>query len=371
MTLKTAIHSTPQTSLTALLARRPLIISGPCSAETEEQLLRTAHELVTAGSVDVFRAGIWKPRTRPGSFEGIGKEALSWLRTIKAETGLPVSVEVANARQVNEAIEGGVDILWLGARTTVNPFSVQEVADALKDHQIPVFVKNPLNPDIDLWTGAVERVQNAGIEWVGLIHRGFSAYGTTLYRNAPMWHLAIEMKRRHINLPMINDPSHICGNRHMIPETLQYAADLGYDGVMIESHFDPDQAWSDSNQQLTPQDLKTILGQIIWRQKKLPLKHEALIEYREQIDQLDDEILSLMGKRMVLSEKIGIYKGRNNISILQLKRWADILERAFKKGRKMNLSDDFIKGYLSTIHLESIRKQEEQMNRESKRNDPE
>lgn len=347
--------------MTPVLQQRPLIISGPCSAETEDQLVSTAHALKQHTGIHIFRAGIWKPRTRPGNFEGVGSIGLEWLMRVREETGLPVAIEVASSRQVEEAVRAGIDILWIGARTTVNPFSVQDVADALRGIQIPVFVKNPLNPDIDLWTGAVERVRNAGITWIGLIHRGFSSYGNTQYRNAPMWHLAIEMKQRHLELPMLCDPSHICGNRSYIAETLQYAADLGYDGCMIESHIDPAAAWSDAAQQLLPQDTGELLRNIIWRDKKLPVKHETLIGFREQIDQLDDEILSILGKRMKLSEQIGEYKSRKNISILQFKRWTEIMTRAFRKGRQMNLSDDFIRSYFNAIHLESIRKQEEQM----------
>ena len=300
--------------ISSVLSQRPLYISGPCSAETEEQVIATARALKLNTGIHIFRAGIWKPRTRPGNFEGVGSIGLEWLLRVKEETGLPVAIEVASARQVEESIRAGIDMLWIGARTTVNPFSVQDVADALKGVKIPVFVKNPLNPDIDLWTGAVERVLNAGIDWVGLIHRGFSSYGTTQYRNAPMWHLAIEMKQRHLDLPMLCDPSHICGNRTLIPETLQYAADLGYDGCMIESHIHPESAWSDAAQQLTPELLSELLQNIIWREKKFSSMHDKLVAFRQQIDQLDDELLTILGKRMQLSRQIGIYKSKNNIS---------------------------------------------------------
>lgn len=343
--------------------KRPLIMAGPCSAETEEQVIETARQIVQHCDIDIFRAGIWKPRTRPGTFEGVGKIGLSWLSEVKEIINKPVAIEVANTAQVEEALKQGIDILWIGARTTVNPFSVQDIADALKGVQIPIFVKNPLSPDIDLWTGAVERVLNAGIEWVGLIHRGFSSFGNALYRNPPMWHLAIEMKQRHPNLTMLNDPSHICGNRVNIHETLQYAADLGYDGAMIEVHSDPDNAWSDAKQQLMPRDFGKLLESIKWREKKLSVDHDQLLTYREQIDQLDDELLELLGRRMQISESIGAYKSQNNISILQLIRWAEILRNVSQKGRNLGLSEDFISQYINAIHLESIRHQELMMNK--------
>src|SRR6476661_702837 len=247
--------------------KRPLIISGPCSAETEEQVLETATRLAKTGKVDMLRAGIWKPRTRPGSFEGIGTKALAWLQQARKATGLPIAVEVATAKQVEDALHFDVDVLWVGARTTVNPFSVQDVADALRGVKVPVLIKNPINPDLELWIGAVERVAKAGIKQIGLIHRGFSSYGNTQYRNAPMWHLAIEMKRRNPELPIINDPSHICGRRDILLEVAQKAIDLDYDGLIIESHIDPDHAWSDAKQQITPERLAELLDSITWRRE--------------------------------------------------------------------------------------------------------
>src|SRR6188768_429228 len=247
--------------------KRPMIISGPCSAETEEQVLETATRLAKTGKVDMLRAGIWKPRTRPGMFEGIGTKGLPWLQKAKKLTGLPVAVEVATAKQVEDALHFDVDVLWIGARTTVNPFSVQDVADALKGANVPVLIKNPINPDLELWIGAVERIAKAGIRQLGLIHRGFSSYGNTEYRNAPMWHLAIEMKRRNPGLMMINDPSHICGRRDILQDVMQKAIDLDYDGLIIESHIDPDNAWSDAKQQITPERLAEMLGNIIWRRE--------------------------------------------------------------------------------------------------------
>src|SRR5919202_1082768 len=247
--------------------KRPLIISGPCSAETEEQVIETATRLKKTGKVDALRAGIWKPRTRPGSFEGVGTKGLNWLTQAKKITGLPVAVEVATAKQVEDALHFDIDILWVGARTTVNPFSVQEVADALRGANVPVLIKNPINPDLELWIGAVERVAKAGIKTIGLIHRGFSSYGNSEYRNAPMWHLAIEMKRRNPELLMINDPSHICGRRDILLDVAQEAIDLDFDGLMIESHIDPDNAWSDAKQQVTPERLAEMLGEITWRKE--------------------------------------------------------------------------------------------------------
>src|SRR6188472_4547150 len=245
--------------------KRPLIISGPCSAETEEQVVETATRLAKTGKVDMLRAGIWKPRTKPGMFEGIGVKGLAWLDKAKKLTGLPITVEVATAKHVEDALHFDVDVLWIGARTTVNPFSVQAVADALRGVDVPVLIKNPINPDLELWSGAVERVARAGIKQIGLIHRGFSSYGNTEYRNAPMWHLAIEMKLKNPDLMMINDPSHICGRRDILLEVAQEAIDLDFDGLMIESHIDPDNAWSDAKQQVTPEKLAELLDAIVWR----------------------------------------------------------------------------------------------------------
>lgn len=250
------------------------IISGPCSAETEEQVIQTAQQLAAIGKVNLFRAGIWKPRTRPGMFEGIGTAALPWLLQAKKTTGLPTTVEVATAKQVEDALKFDVDVLWIGARTTVNPFSVQEIADALKGVNIPILIKNPINPDIDLWQGAVERIEKTGITDIGLIHRGFSSYGNTSYRNAPMWHLAIEMKSRNANKIFICDPSHIAGRRDLLLELSQKSIDFGYDGLMIESHITPDIAWSDAQQQITPGVLNNLLNKIIWRKSNLNIEEQ-------------------------------------------------------------------------------------------------
>src|SRR5882757_9061342 len=265
--------------------KRPLVISGPCSAETEEQVMETAIRLAATGKVDMLRAGIWKPRTRPGSFEGIGTKGLPWLQQARKLTGLPVTIEVATGKQVEDALHFDIDVLWIGARTTVNPFSVQEVADALRGVDVPVLIKNPINPDLELWTGAVERVAKAGIKQIGLIHRGFSSYGNTEYRNAPMWHLAIEMKRRNPEMMIINDPSHICGRRDILLEVAQKAIDLDFDGLIIESHIDPDNAWSDAKQQVTPERLGEMIDALVWRNETSDKEEflNALATLREQI----------------------------------------------------------------------------------------
>lgn len=344
--------------------KRPLIISGPCSAETEEQVLQTATQLAATGKIDMLRAGIWKPRTRPGSFEGIGTKGLPWLQKAKQQTGLPITVEVATARQVEDALHFDVDVIWIGARTTVNPFSVQEVADALRGVDIPVLIKNPINPDLDLWTGAVERVRKAGIKNIGLIHRGFSSYGNTEYRNAPMWHLAIEMKRRNPDMLIINDPSHISGRRDILLEVAQQAIDLDFDGLMIETHIDPDNAWSDAAQQITPEKLSELLDEIIWRKEDINSEEfrGVLEKLRQQINHLDDELIHLLGQRMKIADQIGEYKKENNITILQTKRWNHILERAFLKGDKYGLSKEFITKYFDAVHMESIHHQNKVFN---------
>lgn len=339
--------------------KKPLIISGPCSAETEEQLVSTAQRLAATGKIDMLRAGIWKPRTKPGMFEGIGAKGLPWLQRAKQLTGLPTTVEVATGKQVQDALTFDVDVLWIGARTTVNPFSVQEVADALRGVDVPVLIKNPINPDLELWTGAVERVARAGIKNIGLIHRGFSSYGNTDYRNAPMWHLAIDMKLKHPNLPIINDPSHICGRRDILMDVMQRAIDLDYDGLMIESHIDPDNAWSDAKQQVTPEKLAEMLDAIIWRKEDVNSEeyHAALEKLRQQINHLDDELMQILSRRMKIAEEIGAYKKENNITILQTNRWNEIIEKAFAKGEKNGLSKEFITKYFDAVHMESINHQ--------------
>jgi chorismate mutase len=344
--------------------KRPLIISGPCSAETEEQVMQTATHLANTNKVDILRAGIWKPRTKPGLFEGIGVKGLPWLLQAKKITGLPVTVEVATAKHVQDALQFEMDMLWIGARTTVNPFSVQEVADALRGVDIPVLVKNPINPDLELWSGAIERLQKVGVKQIGMIHRGFSSYGNTDFRNAPMWHLPIEMKRRFPDMLLVCDPSHICGNRVMLQSVAQKSIDLDFGGLMIETHIDPDNAWSDARQQITPETLLELLNNLVWRNENTTEQEfiTALTTLREQINQMDDELLTLLGQRMKIADKIGVYKKTNNITILQTNRWNEILERAFQKGDLLGLSKEFITRYFDAVHLESINHQNKVMN---------
>jgi len=350
-------------SIDAIWNKRPLLISGPCSAETEEQVLETAQRLANTGKVDVLRAGIWKPRTKPGMFEGIGVKGLPWLLQAKKITGLPTAVEVATAKHVEVALQFDVDILWIGARTTVNPFSVQEVADALRGTHVPVLVKNPINPDLELWSGAIERLQKVGVKDIGMIHRGFSNYGNTEFRNAPMWHLPIEMKRRYPEMLLICDPSHICGNRHMLQSIAQKSIDLDFGGLMLESHIDPDNAWSDAKQQVTPERLAEIYEALVWRAENTTEQEfvTALATLREQINHIDDELLTLIGQRMKIADKIGIYKRDNNVTILQTNRWNEILDRAVNKGEQLGLSKEFIIRYFDAVHLESISHQNKVM----------
>jgi chorismate mutase len=343
---------------------RPILIAGPCSAESETQVVETAKELAKFG-VNLFRAGIWKPRTRPGAFEGIGTEGLRWLKRVKEETGMLVTTEVANTQHVFEALKYGIDVLWIGARTTVNPFSVQEIADALKGTNIPVLVKNPVNPDVSLWIGALERLHKAGIERIGAIHRGFSYHGESNYRNVPRWQLTIELKRQFPEIQIICDHSHICGRRDTLAKVAQWALDLDYDGLMTEVHPEPDKAWSDASQQITPLQYSQMIEHLVARMSTtdnpgflLPLSN-----LRSQIDELDDEILQLLGTRMGLADKIGQYKMENNIAILQPTRWNDILEHAFDKGARLGLSKKFIEVVLKSIHQESIEHQAAIMNR--------
>ncbi len=352
------------------LAQRPFIISGPCSAETEYQVLETARLLASTGKIDMLRAGVWKPRTKPGMFEGVGETALPWLNAAKKATGLPVCVEVATAKHVELALKFGIDTVWIGARTTVNPFSVQEIADALKGVDIPVLIKNPVNPDVELWAGAKERIEKAGIKDLGLIHRGFASYSNTEYRNPPMWQLAIEMKRRYPDTLLICDPSHICGNRTLLQEVAQKSIDLDYGGLMIESHITPDEAWSDARQQITPAQLSQMLDGLIWKKAEGSEveKTNLLNDLRFEIDQIDDELLQLLARRMHLADKIGQYKKENNITVLQTRRWNNILKRSLAKAPGHGLTRDFILKYLDAIHMESIQHQINIIN-ETKRHD--
>ena len=353
-----------QQKVSILLKKSPLIISGPCSAETEEQVMQTAIRLAATGKVDIMRAGIWKPRTRPGSFEGIGTKGLPWMQQAKKETGLPVAIEVATAKQVEDALHFDVDVLWVGARTTVNPFSVQEIADALKGVKVPVLIKNPINPDLELWIGGMERIAKAGIEDLGLIHRGFSSYGNTEFRNAPMWHLAIEMKRRYPGIPMINDPSHICGRRDILQEVAQQAMDLDFDGLIIESHIDPDNAWSDAAQQITPEVLVQMMEDLKIRtltNDEADYKNQ-LNTLRTQIDVIDHGILETLGKRMNVAISIGELKKKKNVAVLQTKRWNEILGNMILEGEKKGLSEEFVLKMFKAIHQESINNQEKVIN---------
>ena len=347
--------------LPGISEQRPLIIAGPCSAETEEQVMTTALELVKIG-IKIFRAGVWKPRTKPGGFEGVGISGLPWLQLVKKETGMYTATEVANKNHVIEAVNHQIDILWIGARTSVNPFAVQEIADALKITGFtgPVFIKNPVNPDLELWIGAIERIYNAGIKKIAAIHRGFSSYDKKIYRNLPQWHIPIELKRRIPNLLLLSDPSHIGGKRELIAPLSQQAMDLNYDGLMIESHCDPDNAWSDKEQQLTPDVLSYILNLLVIRDTKHTT--ENLTELRKQIDEIDDELLSVLAKRMRVSREIGQYKKEHNMPVLQTIRYDEILDKRTSNAVKMGMGANFMKTVLGAIHEESIRQQIEVLN---------
>ncbi|MGK7391685.1 MAG: prephenate dehydrogenase [Candidatus Cyclobacteriaceae bacterium M2_1C_046] len=345
---------------------RPLVISGPCSAETEGQTLETCRQLAETGKVDVLRAGIWKPRTRPNTFEGVGTVGLKWLKKAKEQTGLKTAVEVANARHVEEALKYDVDILWLGARTTVNPFSVQEIADALDGLDIPVLIKNPINADLELWIGAIERVQGAGISKIGAIHRGFSRFGEKQYRNAPQWQIPIELKRRMPDIPIICDPSHIGGTRELIAGISQQAMDLNFEGLMIESHITPDKALSDAKQQVTPVRLKEIIDDLVLRREMGDLidPDKSIDKLRNKIDEIDAEILNMLSQRMNVAGDIGRFKKQNQVTILQTSRWNDIYDKNLKKGEELGLGKEFIERYLKAVHQESINHQNRIMNTE-------
>lgn len=341
----------------------PVVIAGPCSAETEEQVFESCRAIAASGKVDILRAGIWKPRTRPGTFEGIGIKGLPWMRKMKMETGLPVTVEVAKAGHVEAALEFDIDILWVGARTTVNPFAVQEIAEAVRGVDIPILVKNPINPDLALWLGAIERFERVGIKNMGAIHRGFSNTAEKVYRNRPQWQIAIDFMGKRNDIPMICDPSHICGNRHMLKAVAQKGVDLGYDGLMIESHRDPDNAWSDAKQQITPAVLKEMITDMKLRYR---LEDDESIQknldfLRQEINQIDDDLINLLGERMGIARKIGDYKKQNNMTILQPKRWQEILDKAQIKGDQNLLSKGFVSKFLRAIHDESIDQQEKIM----------
>ena len=340
--------------------QRPIVIAGPCSAETEEQTLTTARQLAQNG-IKIFRAGIWKPRTKPGGFEGIGVEGLQWLRRVKNETGMYVATEVATAKHVYEALKYGIDVLWIGARTTANPFAVQEIADALRGVDIPILIKNPVNPDIELWIGAIERIYNAGLHQLAAVHRGFSSYDKKVYRNQPQWHIPIELHRRLPNLPLFCDPSHIGGKRELIAPLSQQAMDLQFDGLIIESHCAPDNAWSDKAQQLSPEVLDVILRKLVLREMKQTT--EDLVDLRREIDSIDNELLELLAKRMRISSEIGTYKKEHGIAVLQTGRYNEILEKRIASGERLGMSREFIRTFLEAIHEESVRVQVELMNK--------
>ncbi len=342
---------------------KPLIIAGPCSAETEEQVWETATQIKAGGYAHVIRAGVWKPRTRPGSFEGMGEAALPWLQAVKKETGLPIAIEVATPQHVELALKYGIDILWIGARTTVNPFNVQDLADSLVGVDVPVLIKNPVNPDLQLWIGALERMNRAGIKKLGAIHRGFSNAQENKFRNSPMWQIAIELKTQFPDLPMIGDPSHMAGKRAYLYEIAQRALDLNYDGLIIESHRDPDKAWSDASQQLTPAALGDMLHELQIRKRSYGDDYQNQLEnIRAKIDNLDREMLETLAARMSLVEKLAEYKRDNNVAAYQVDRFRQVLETRSGWGKSLNLYDNLVDEMFKLIHMESIRKQTEVMN---------
>ncbi len=344
--------------------RRPIVISGPCSAETEEQVMQTARLLSDIPQVKIFRAGVWKPRTRPDSFEGVGEKGLRWLQRVRAETGLLTTVEVATPQHVELALKYGIDILWIGARTVSNPFSVQEVAAAMQGIANPVMVKNPVSPDLNLWIGALERIYKAGVQKMAAIHRGFYFFTKSPYRNAPMWEVPIELMRRFPNLPVFTDPSHICGNRHMLADIAQKAMDLEMNGLMIESHVHPEKALSDAQQQITPQTLRKLISGLMIRKEKGEETFESKLELlRSEIDKIDAELLEILARRLDIVSEIGKYKKENNITILQIKRWRNIIKERLADGTGRGMDETFLRHILELVHSESIRIQNEIMNR--------
>lgn len=331
---------------------RPVIIAGPCSAESRDQVLKTAEGLSRCG-VKIFRAGVWKPRTKPGGFEGMGTVALPWLKEVKEKFGMSLAIEVATREHVFEAVKAGIDILWIGARTAANPFAMQDIADALKGTDIPVLVKNPVNPDIELWCGALERLMNAGVKNVGVIHRGFSTYDKKLYRNLPIWHIPIELRRRFPEITMICDPSHIGGKRELVAPISQQAMELKFDGLMIESHCSPDDALSDAQQQITPSVLDYIVKMLVVRDNIHTTENISLL--RQQIDEVDEQILTLLAKRTQISREIGVYKKENKMPVLQPGRYNEILEERVNKGVQLDLDREFVLAIMKSIHEESVR----------------
>ena len=338
---------------------RPFVIAGPCSAETEEQVMTTARQLASKGCHN-FRAGVWKPRTKPGGFEGNGEKALPWMKRVKEETGMLVATEVATPQHVELALKYGIDILWIGARTSANPFAMQALADALKGVDMPVFVKNPVNPDLELWIGALERLNQAGVKRLGAVHRGFSSYDKKMYRNLPMWQIPIELRRRIPALPIITDPSHIGGRRELIAPLCQQAMDLGFDGLIVESHCSPDDAWSDARQQVTPDVLDYILSLLVIRDEKVTT--EGIHELRKQIDELDNQLMELLAKRMRVCREIGTYKKEHNMTALQPTRYNEILDKRGAQGALFQMDSSFVKTVFEAVHQESVRQQIEIIN---------
>lgn len=334
-----------------------MLISGPCSAESEEQLRATAQALVATGKLDVLRAGVWKPRTRPHAFEGHGEKALQWLSAIKKEMQIPVAVEVAQPKHIELALQYGIDMLWIGARTTVNPFSIQALADALEGTQATVLVKNPTHPEIGLWIGALERFYAAGIRQLMAVHRGFHSYRPSAYRNMPLWEIPIELKRRFPKLPILVDPSHICGRRDTIAAVAQQAMDLGMDGLMIESHYQPHTALTDAKQQLTPKDLDTLISSLKIRRHQLDLDTDYLAQTRLQIDKLDNELIQLLAQRLKIVEDIGRYKQTHNIPVYQVDRWRHIIKNRLQEGKNQGVEEEFLLKLLQLIHKASIQRQ--------------
>ena len=340
--------------------KRPFIIAGPCSAESEEQVMETATQLARNGC-KIFRAGVWKPRTKPGGFEGHGEPALAWLKRVKEETGMLITTEVATPDHAEMAMKYGIDLLWVGARTTTNPFAMQALADSLRGTDITVLVKNPISPDLELWIGALERLNGAGIKRLGAIHRGFSSYDKTIYRNRPMWQIPIELRRRIPEMPIICDPSHIGGKRELIAPLFQQAMDLGTDGLIIESHCNPDVAWSDADQQITPDVLEKIVSHLIIRDTTDTT--EEIAQLRQQIDELDNSVMDILAKRMQVCREIGQYKKEHNITVLQARRYNEILDKLGAQGAQCGMDADFVKKIYSAIHEESVRQQIDVINK--------
>ena len=340
--------------------KRPIVIAGPCSAETEEQVMTTATQLCKKG-IMIFRAGIWKPRTKPGGFEGVGTVGLPWMNRVQQELGMLVATEVATPKHVEAALEAGIDILWVGARTVANPFAMQELADSLRGTDVPVLVKNPVNPDLELWIGALERINGAGVKRLGVIHRGFSSYDKKIYRNLPMWHIPIELRRRIPALPIFGDPSHIGGKRELIAPLCQQAMDLGFEGLVVESHCNPDSAWSDASQQVTPEVLDFILDKLVIR--NITQSTESLEALRRQIDECDNSLLELLAKRMRVSREIGQYKREHNMTVVQTDRYNEILDKRGAQGVLCGMDGDFVKTIFEAIHEESVRQQIDVMNK--------